>query len=372
MSGSIAMGTNQITGLGAPTLAQDATTKNYVDTQDALKLDLAGGTMSGDIDMVANKVTTTYTPTNGPDLTNKTYVDGILGSATSAATSAAAAATSATNAASSATAASAAQTAAEAAYDQFDDRYLGAKASAPSVDNDGNPLLTGAIYWDTSTSNLYIWDGSVWSAAVFNTAGAMFGANNLSDVTSVSASQTNLGLGTTDTPTFAGVTAPLTGNVTGNVTGNLTGNVTGNVTGDLDGIVGGTTPAAGTFTTVSISGSASAGDLTVSGQSVVTPQAVAAIAGTTTLDFSTTNNFVVTMAASTTFSFSNVAAGQTGVIYVKQDATGGWSFTLPAIAKTPLGGAAIAQTTTANTISILSYTVLDSSNVLMNYIGDYA
>jgi len=49
------------------------------------------------------------------------------------------------------------------------------------------------------------------------------------------------------------VTGDLTGDVTGNVTGDLTGNVTGNVTGAVDGIVGGTTPAAGSFTTVSLS-----------------------------------------------------------------------------------------------------------------------
>ncbi len=40
-------------------------------------------------------------------------------------------------------------------YDSFDDRYLGAKSSAPSVDNDGNALLTGAIYWNT-TGRIYI------------------------------------------------------------------------------------------------------------------------------------------------------------------------------------------------------------------------
>src|SRR6056300_1710814 len=40
----------------------------------------------------------------------------------------------------------------EAIYDNFDDRYLGVKASAPLVDNDGDALITGALYFD-STSN---------------------------------------------------------------------------------------------------------------------------------------------------------------------------------------------------------------------------
>ena len=37
--------------------------------------------------------------------------------------------------------------AAAAALDSFDDRYLGSKNSFPTVDNDGNPLLTGALFY---------------------------------------------------------------------------------------------------------------------------------------------------------------------------------------------------------------------------------
>ena len=50
----------------------------------------------------------------------------------------------------------------EAAWDAFDDRYLGSKASAPIVDNDGAPLLIGAMYWDTTASRMHVWDGSAW------------------------------------------------------------------------------------------------------------------------------------------------------------------------------------------------------------------
>jgi hypothetical protein len=116
MSGVIAMGTNKITGLGTPTAGTDATTKTYVDSADALKLDLAGGTMTGNIVMGANKVTSTATPTADDDLTRKAYVDSILGSATSAADSAAAALVSENNALSSANAAEVSATEAEEAY----------------------------------------------------------------------------------------------------------------------------------------------------------------------------------------------------------------------------------------------------------------
>jgi hypothetical protein len=83
--------------------------------------------------------------------------------ATNAATSAASAATSATAAATSATSAAASATSAADSYDSFDDRYLGAKSSPPSVDNDGNALLTGALYWNTSVNKMYVWSGSAWA-----------------------------------------------------------------------------------------------------------------------------------------------------------------------------------------------------------------
>ena len=83
--------------------------------------------------------------------------------ATNAATSAASAATSATAAATSATSAAASATSAAASYDSFDDRYLGAKSSPPSVDNDGNALITGALYWNTSVNKMYVWSGTAWA-----------------------------------------------------------------------------------------------------------------------------------------------------------------------------------------------------------------
>jgi hypothetical protein len=83
-------------------------------------------------------------------------------SATNASNSASAASTSATNAANSATAAATSASNAAASYDLFDDRYLGAKASDPSVDNDGNPLVTGAMYFNTTTNSTRIYNGTSW------------------------------------------------------------------------------------------------------------------------------------------------------------------------------------------------------------------
>jgi len=87
-------------------------------------------------------------------------------SETNAATSATNAGTSETNAATSATAAQAAQAAAEAAADNFDDTYLGAKASDPTVDNDGDALTAGDLYFNTTTDKLRVYDGAAWNDAV--------------------------------------------------------------------------------------------------------------------------------------------------------------------------------------------------------------
>jgi hypothetical protein len=216
MSGAIAMGANKVTGLGDPTANQDAATKVYTDTQRDTRLPLAGGTMTGAVSMGGNKITATYTPSANTDLTTKTYVDGILGSATAASVSAAAAATSESNSATSASSASssasaalASQNAAAASYDSFDDRYLGAKSSAPTVDNDGNSLLTGALYWNSTSDNLFIWAGSSWNSAAFDVGTALFDADIGSTVQAYSANLAgiNQGLATTDSPTFVTVNA---------------------------------------------------------------------------------------------------------------------------------------------------------------------
>ncbi|NBW20039.1 MAG: hypothetical protein EBR82_69920, partial [Caulobacteraceae bacterium] len=148
--GRVTAGTNptSLSGYGIT----DAYTQTQVDTFLAAKLSLTGGTMTGAIAMGTYKITGLGDPTNAQDAATKNYIDTLFGSTTAAAASAAAAATSASNAASSASSAStsassasssassasssassASSSAASAAasWDQFDDRYLGAKASDP-------------------------------------------------------------------------------------------------------------------------------------------------------------------------------------------------------------------------------------------------
>lgn len=132
---------------------------------------------------------------DAPDVSsNSTYVILSASEAAAAALSAAQAAEAAATAANS--------------LDSFDDRYLGSKANEPSLDNDGNALLTGALYYNNGTvtpgiQGMRVWTGTYWTTAYTAApgAGALLITNNLGDVSSVSLSRSNLGVTATGTDT---------------------------------------------------------------------------------------------------------------------------------------------------------------------------
>ena len=168
-TGSVSLNSQKVTSLATPTDNADAATKLYVDTKVADLVNSAPGTLDtlGEIATAIQAGGTVYesfvlkagstmtgaltlsgAPTVDLHAATKAYVDTVAGSATAAAASAAAAA---------------------ASYDSFDDRYLGAKASAPSVDNDGNALVEGALYWNSTSNAMLAWDGAAW-ASISSTA----------------------------------------------------------------------------------------------------------------------------------------------------------------------------------------------------------
>jgi hypothetical protein len=171
-TGSVSVNSQKITSLATPTVNTDAATKLYVDTKVADLVNSAPSTLDtlGEIataiqaggtvyDSFVLKAGSTMTgnltlagaPSSNLHAATKLYVDDVAGSATAAAASA---------------------TAAAASYDSFDDRYLGSKSTAPSVDNDGNALITGALYWNSVSNTMFAWTGSAWgsissTAAIF-------------------------------------------------------------------------------------------------------------------------------------------------------------------------------------------------------------
>jgi hypothetical protein len=163
-TGSVSLNSQKVTSLATPTDNADAATKLYVDTKVADLVNSAPGTLDtlGEIANAIQSGGTVYesfvlkagstmtgaltlsgAPTVDLHAATKAYVDTVAGSATAAAASA---------------------TAAAASYDSFDDRYLGAKSTAPSVDNDGNALIEGALYWNSVSNAMLAWDGSAWAS----------------------------------------------------------------------------------------------------------------------------------------------------------------------------------------------------------------
>jgi len=93
-----------------------------------------------------------------------TYANSAATSASSALTSQTAAATSAASAATSATSSATSASSSLATYNTYKTYYLGSFSSAPSLDNQGNALITGATYFNTGTNLMYAWSGSTWLA----------------------------------------------------------------------------------------------------------------------------------------------------------------------------------------------------------------
>jgi len=136
-------------------------------------------------------------------------------SATASATSATASATSATASATAKTASETAKTASEAAqaaaesardatllaYDNFDDRYLGVFSSDPTVDNDGDALVAGSLYFNSTDGAMKVYTGSAWVAAYVSgtgflatTGGTMTGDITLTGSNIISASNANVNI----------------------------------------------------------------------------------------------------------------------------------------------------------------------------------
>lgn len=172
--------------------------------------------------------------------------------------------------------------------------------------------------------------------------------------------------GTISTLSFEGSSGQLF-----SVTNSLTGTIFS--VNDVSGIPSIEVLDDGTIKLAEFGGSVEIGG-SLSSNIIKQPQvSVSATTTSTSLDFSASGNFYVTLSSSTTFSFLNISSniGSSGYIFLKQDATGGRTITLPTEAKTPLGGATIAEVTTANSLSLITYYVVDASTVIVNYIGDF-
>ena len=216
------------------------------------------------------------------------------------------------------TASETAQTAAEAALDSFDDRYLGAKSTSggnPTVDNDGNALIDGALFFDTTNNVLMVYNlgTTTWlrttptssDQTAINTVNS--NASNINTVSGISSNVT----------TVAGIAANVTavaGDATdiGTVASNLGGS---NTIGTVAGIASNVTTVAGISSNVTtVAGISSDVTAVVAIESSIA--AIAQSAATTNIntvaaDISGSNNIGAVAAAIT--NVNNVGGSITAV-----------------------------------------------------------
>jgi hypothetical protein len=174
--------------VGAPTSNDHAVTKLYADTTVTASAIAAAVPAAETAALAAVAPEVTNAATSATNAANS--ATAAAGSATTASNHvttalghANAAATSATNSANSASAAA-------TTLSDFQAKYLGAFASAPSTSG----VAEGAIYWNSTLNQLYVLDSGSWNQAAFNVAGAVLAANNLSDLSNIATARTNLGL----------------------------------------------------------------------------------------------------------------------------------------------------------------------------------
>ena len=144
-------GQYRVINLVDPVDAQDAATKSWVEST-------AGDITAGDAALARDWAIKMDGPVADGEYSSKYHATDAKADAS--------------NAADSATAAGQAQAAAEAAaanainaWKDFEARYLGAHPSPPMQDGQGEPLQAGALYYDTTQENMFVYDGSVWIAA---------------------------------------------------------------------------------------------------------------------------------------------------------------------------------------------------------------
>jgi len=311
------------------------------------------------------------------------------------------ASTNATNASNSASAAAASAAAAALSADTFDDTYLGAKASDPSVDNDGDALNAGDLYFNTTSNNLKVYTGSAWADAALTAADFLTVANNLSDLGSAATARTNLGLGTAATSASTDFVAVTGDAMTGDLTlgdnnkaifgagsdlqiyhdGSSsyiddTGTGVLYIRGDASVRIGkaGTTEVglrveSDSYTKLYYDNSeklaTTSTGIQVTGTALATTDTDTTNTGNVTLDFGANQNFVLTLTGNVTLDNpSTEQVGQSGFITFIQDGTGGRTVSLGTDYETA-GGAGLTLSSAASATDIVPYIVVASGRILL-------
>ena len=241
----------------------------------------------------------------------------------------------ANKAAASASAASTSEANAAASFNSFDDRYLGAKSSDPALDNDGNALITGALYFNSTTNLMRVYTGAAWSVAAFDASGALVAANNLSDLTNAGTARTNLGVAIgTDVQAYDANTSKLDVAETRSASINFADNIL---------------------------------QRAILKDTAEELSAIGNTGATQTFDCTVANVFTATLDQNCTFTFSNPpASGDLGYIVIYGTNFGAFTITYPASVDWP---SATAPTLTASGLDILVFETYDAGTTWLGQVA---
>jgi hypothetical protein len=273
-----------------------------------------------DTDVTAVAAVDTAVANLGPIAANITTVSGISANVTTVAGISADVTTVATNVAD---------------ITNFADVYQGPKSSDPSTRNDLSALQAGDLYFNTVSDVVKVYDGAAWVAAYASLAGALVAANNLSDLTNVTAAQQNLDLEPgVDVQVYDADTAKLDVSQTWAANQNF-----------ADYLVERPTLK----------------DYAIEGQ------AVGNTGATRTLDLNDANFFSATLDQACTFTFSDPpASGDFGAFVLELTNGGAFVATWPAAVDWPGG---VAPTLTAAGVDQLVFTTRDAGTTWLGFVA---
>ena len=218
--------------------------------------------------------------------------------------------------------------AAAASADAFDDVYLGSKATDPTLDNYGDPLTAGDLYFNTTSNILRVYNGSAWQDAAISSTGVvtLTGTQTLTNKT-LTSPKINEAVDLTSTATELNLLDGVVGLVQADFTKLADVDATAAELNYSDLATLGTTAASKVFT-------ADANNLTIVSGAIVNVEDILTDGATITWDVIDSPVAKVTLGGNRTLSAPSGTtpfAGQFVSLLIIQDGTGGRTVTWNAV-----------------------------------------
>jgi hypothetical protein len=238
-------------------------------------------------------------------------------------------------------------------YDTFDDRYLGTYAADPALDNDGDALLVGAMYFNSTVDNTKFYNGVSWEDPEATATQAALTATTKASEAAASASAALVSEGLADSDAIA------------------TAADAAQTALDRIATAADVAATADKIPITEIGVSVQAYDAATSKTDEVQTYTASQIGEITALtdaasvatDLALSNNYSLTLAGNRTLANpTNIVAGQSGSLFITQDGTGSRTSAFGSYWKF-VGGTAPVLSTAAASVDRLDYVVKSATEI---------